>query len=130
SGAQFGVFFDLAANGVAVLVRHDHVGDDHIRAFLLELRESRSSVGAGNHVDVFASERNLDDFAHGGAVVDKIYRGNALGGRFLERGNDHGFTHCASLSAISREPSSTSRMASSMRSVAERSTVRCVDVVP
>src|SRR6266704_2247343 len=50
--------------------------------------------------------------------------------RFAHRRNDHGFTHCTSLSAMSRVPSSYSRMASSIRSVAERSTVRCVDAVP
>src|SRR5690348_16656887 len=124
------MLLDLAAYGVAVLVGHDHVGDDNVGLVLVELREGGSRIRAGDHVDVFPTERDLDDFAHGGAVVDEIHGWRTLGLFVVQRWNGHRFAHSASLSAMSRVPSSYSRMASSMRSVADRSTVRCGEVVP
>src|SRR6266446_9367300 len=128
--AEFRVLLDLRADGVAVLVRHDDVGDDGIRRILGELREGRGGIGAGDDVEALAAKSNLDDFAHGGAVVNEIHRGRALRGRIGQGGYGQGFAHSASLSAMSRAPSSNSRMASSMRSVALRSTVCCGEVLP
>src|SRR5260370_39896863 len=124
------MLLDLTADGVAVLIGHDHVGDYHVGAILLELCRVRGRVGAGNHVDILAAKGDLDDFAHGGTVINEVDGRRPLGGSLVQRRNGHGFTHSASLSAMSRVPSSNSRMASSIRSVAERSTVRWVDVVP
>src|SRR5207249_7014050 len=118
------------SNGVAVLVRHDNVGDHHVRAGLFKLRQCGGRVGASNHMNVFPAESDLDDFAHGGAVVNEINGWHTPLRCFIQWREHHGFTHRASLSAMSRELSSTSRMASSIKSVAERSTVRCGEVVP
>ena len=134
------MLLDLGADGVAVLIGHDDVGDDHVGAVLFELGECGSGVGAGDDVDVLAAERDFDDFAHGGAVVNEIDGGRALGfyrravlrfavtfRRCRRHGHQfiHRVAHRASVSAMSRAVSSYSRMASSMRSVAERRTVRC-----
>src|SRR5205085_11808074 len=81
---------------------------------LFELRKGRSGIGAGNHMNVLAAESNLDDLAHGGAVVDEINGWHTVFLGFLQGRNHHGFAHGASLSAVSRELSSTSRMASSI----------------
>src|SRR5690242_17212396 len=124
------MLFDLAADGITVLVRHDHVRDNHIRLVLFELRQSGRRVRASDHIDALSAKRDLDDFAHRGAVIDKIHRGYALRFGFLQRWNSHCFAHSASLSAILCAPSSYSRMASSIKSVADRSTVRCGEVVP
>ena len=129
-GAELGVLANLGADGVAVSVRHDDVGDDCIRRILIELPEGRSRIRAGDDIEILAAERDLDDFAHGGAVIDEIDGGRLSCRRIRQRGNGHRFAHCASLSAVSRDASSTSRMASSIRSVAERKTVRCDDVIP
>jgi hypothetical protein len=83
---ELGILFHLAADGIAILVGHDHVGDDHVWHVLLKLREGGSGVGAGDDVDIFAAESNLDDLAHGGAVVNKINRGNLFGFRFTRLG--------------------------------------------
>src|SRR6266478_9907530 len=129
NGAEFGMLLDLRADGVAVLIGHDDIGDDDIRRILFELRERRGGIGAGDDVEALATESNLDDFAHGGAVVDEIDRGRAFRRRIGHRWDGHCFAHSASLSAMSRVLSSNSRMASSMRSVALRSTVCCVEVL-
>src|SRR5258707_12865605 len=89
-----------------------------------------ADAAAGDDVDALAAKGNLDDFAHGGAVVDEIDRGRALRGRIGQGRDGHCFAHSASLSAMSRVLSSNSRMASSMRSVALRSTVCCVELLP
>src|SRR5262249_49552690 len=130
--AEIGMLLDVRADGVAVLVGHDDVGDDDVGAMLGELREGGRGVGAGDDVIVLAAECNFDDFAHGGGVVDEINGGRALGvfifvGRdyaFGDRRKWHKFPHSPSVSAVSRADSSNSRMASSIRSVAERKTVR------
>src|SRR5262249_36761657 len=67
-------------------------------------------------VDVLAAEGNLDDLAHGGAVVDEV---------------DGGSAHCKKPPSESFcVASSSSRSASSINSVAERSTVRVFDLSP
>src|SRR5712692_6854446 len=124
------MLLDLGANGVAVLTGHDDVGDHGIGRILRELRKSGGGVAAGDDVDALAAKSNLDDFAHGGAVVNEIDRGRALCGRIGQGRYGHCFAHSASLSAMSRAPSSNSRIASSMRSVALRSTVCCVELLP
>src|SRR5215471_2825696 len=130
SRAETGILLDLAANGVTVLIGHDDVGDHDVGAGLFELRDRGGRVGTSNHMDVFAAESNLNHFAHGGAVVNEINGWDALLRRFIQGREHHGFVYRASLFAMSRESSSTSRMASSIKSVAERSTVRCGEVVP
>src|SRR6185312_10152896 len=61
----------------AVFVGHDDVGDHDIRRILLDTGQRGGSVGVRDHVDVLAAECDLDDFAHGGAVIDKHYRWSA-----------------------------------------------------
>src|SRR5271165_878317 len=148
------MLLNLAAHRKAILVRHDHVGNHHVRAILLELCNCRLRIAARNHVKILPSEGNLDYFAHGRAVIDEIHRGLARVLRFSGRGNQQGLAHCASSFAksftatfassvampaalASEIPdvkscvlSSYSRMASSIRSVAVRSTVRCGEEVP
>src|SRR5271170_3052008 len=124
------MLLNLAANGIAVLIRHNHVGNHYIRLVLFKLGECGRGVRAGDDVDVLAAERDLDDLTHGRAIIDKINRWCALRFRFIQRWNSHRLAHRASLSAMSRSPSSNSRMASSIRSVADRNTVRCGEVVP
>src|SRR5258708_19207641 len=79
--AELRMLLDLAADRVAVLIGHDDVGDDRIGRVLLKLRNRGGGVAGGDHRDVFAAESDLDDFAHGGAVVDKIDGVRALCGR-------------------------------------------------
>ena len=132
--AELRILLDLAANRITVLIGHNHVGNDHIGMMLFELGEGGGCIGAGDHVDVFAAKRDLDDFAHGGAVVNEVHGGSVLCLGCAERWRGDGLAHCASLSASSSVvlfvASSYSRIASSIRSVAERSTVRWVDVAP
>src|SRR5262249_32908640 len=78
-GAEIGMLLDVAADGVAVLIGHDDVGDDDVGAIFGKLCEGGSSVGAGDDVVVLAAESDFDDFAHGGRVVDEVDRGRALG---------------------------------------------------
>src|SRR6266436_7669922 len=137
------MLLDLAADRVAVLIGHDDVGDDGIGRRLFELSDGGRSIARGDDGDVLAAKGNLDDFAHGGAVVNEIDGRRTLfwRGGFRRRGWEwHGFAHCDSFvgensapfsaavtsarssrcaSSRSREDSSTSRMASSIRSVAE-----------
>src|SRR6266404_8058449 len=124
------MLLDLGTNGVAVLIGHDDVGDHGIGRILRELRERGGGVATRDDVDAFTAESDLDDFAHGGAVVNEIDRGRALCGRIGQGRYGHCFAHSASLSAMSRLLSSNSRMASSMRSVALRSTVCCEELLP
>src|SRR5262249_217041 len=116
--AEARMLLDVLADFVAVLVGHDHVGDDHVGTLLLDLHERGGGIVAGDHVDVLAAERDLDDFAHRGRVVDEIYR--PCGGHSYWPASDEA---CSS-------PSSPSRSASSMSSVAERITVRVCAVAP
>jgi hypothetical protein len=92
---------NLAAHGIAVLVRHDYVRNDHVGRMLLKLRKRGRSVGTGNHVNVFAAKSDLDDFAHRRAVINEIDIGSVLRFRFAERGHGDGLAHRASLSARS-----------------------------
>src|SRR2546423_6535853 len=110
------MLLDVLADFVAILVGHDDVGDDHVGPGLLDLNECCGGIVAGDDVDVLAAEGDLDDFAHGGAVVNEIDGG--------------GGTHSAPPADISFSPSSNSRRASSISSVAERNTVRVVAVAP
>src|ERR1041384_6279794 len=106
--AEAGMLFDVLTDLIAILVGHDHVGDDHVGALLLDLHESGGGIVAGDHVDVLAAERDLDDFAHGGPVIDEIY------------GRSGGHSYWPPSDESCSSPSSTSRSASSMSSVAER----------
>src|SRR5580700_2256094 len=99
------MLLDLAANGVAVLVRHNHVRDHNVRLVLLKLRQSGRCVRASDYIDVLAPKSDLDDFTHGCAVVDKINRWCSLCFRFVQRWDSHRLAHSASLSAMSRAPS-------------------------
>ena len=110
------MLLDVLADFIAVFVGHDDVGDDHVGPGLFDLGEGAGSIMAGDDVDVLAAEGDLDDLAHGGAVVNEIDGGCR--------------THSEPPADISFSPSSSSRRASSMSSVAERSTVRVVAVAP
>ncbi len=66
------MLLDLAADRVAVLIGHDDVGDDCVGRILFELCHRGGGVARGNHRDVLPAESNLDDFTHGGAVVNEI----------------------------------------------------------
>src|SRR5437879_5788683 len=57
----FRVLLDLGADGVAVLIGHDDVGDDGIGRILRELSQSGGGVGARDDVDALAAKGNLDD---------------------------------------------------------------------
>src|SRR5437588_995566 len=112
---------DVLADFVAIFVRHDDVTDDDVRTPLFELAERAGCVTVGDDVDVFATECNLDHLAHGGAVVNEIDRGCCA----------HDAPPVAnSLSSLPSFSSSSLRNASSMRSVAERKTVRVTASAP
>src|SRR5258708_31587790 len=130
NSTEFRMLLDLAANGVPVLIRHNHVRDHNVRLVLFKLRQSGRGIRASDYIDVLAPKRDLDNFAHGCAVIDKINRWRSLCFRLVQRRDSHRLAHSASLSAMSCAFSSYSRMASSIRSVADRSTVRCGEVVP
>src|SRR3954454_20529605 len=115
------MLLDVLADLVAIFVGHDDVGDHDGGALLLDHRERGCGVVARDHVDVLATERDLDDLAHRRRVIDEIDSGcGAL----------RHVAHCGPPSASSRSSSSTSRSASSISSVAERSTVRVAAVAP
>src|ERR1700730_10002811 len=134
------MFLDELADFVAVFIGHDHVGDDRVGSGVAELRKGRGGVRAGDNVYIFLAEGDLDDFAHGGAVVNEIDRRSAGGGESRRFAHSDSFStlsgaagcseSCWAPSSESRCDSSNSRMASRSRSVAERSTVRCVAVAP
>src|SRR5579859_2500562 len=107
---------DVLAHVVAVLVRHDHVGNHNVRPGGLNLRQRRCRIVAGHHVDVLPPEGDLDHLAHGRTVVDEIDSGNRA--------------HQKPPSAGSCADSSSWRRASSISSVAERSTVRVAALSP
>lgn len=49
SFGELRILFDLAANRVAILIRHDDIRDDDIRWMLFELVERGGGVGASDH---------------------------------------------------------------------------------
>ena len=99
SFGELRILFDLAADGVAILIGHDDIRDDDIGRMLFELVERGGGVGAGDDKNIFAAKGDLDDFAHGGAVIDEIDGRGLLGLGRTERGHRSGFAHRASLSA-------------------------------
>src|SRR3954468_6604589 len=105
------MMLDVLTNLVAILVRHDHVGDHHVRRLQLDLGKSGGCIMARDHVDVLAAAGDLDHLPHGRGIVNEI---NGWGGVHY-RGPP---------SATSCSPSSNSRNASSISSVEERITVR------
>src|SRR5579863_5188572 len=96
----------MAANRVAILVRHDDVGDDHVGRVFRELPERRGRIRASDHVNILAAKCDLDDFAHGGAVIDKINGRRFLDLRFAERRHGDYFAHWTSSLAMARSASS------------------------
>jgi hypothetical protein len=66
------ILLDVLADLVAIFIGHDHVGDDDVRLGLLDLSEGGGGIVAGYDVDVLAAEGDLDDLAHGGAVINEI----------------------------------------------------------
>src|SRR5579859_444251 len=107
---------DVLADFIAVFSGHDHVGDHDIGLGLFDLAQGAGGIVAGNHVDVFPTEGDLDHLAHGRAVVDEIDSG--------------GRAHQIPPSALSWAASSHSRRASSISSVADLSTVRVAALAP
>src|SRR5579864_2203268 len=131
--AQLRILLNKPANFVTVFVGHDDVRNNCVGDGTGKLRQGGCGIMTGDHVNGLATERNLDDFAHGRAVIDEIYGWNAFGGndRRLAHGRSNsdfsGTTWSPDRGMLSASPSassSSSRMASSMRSVDERNTVR------
>src|ERR1700735_654636 len=118
------VLLDELANVIAVFVRHDYVGDHHIRSDLVELLERGSGIRAGDDVNILLAKSDLHHLAHSGTTLDEVHRWSPCCFQVLC------FAHDPSFSISSRSPSSNSRMASSKRSVAERNTVRWVALAP
>ena len=67
------MLLDVLADFIAILVGHDHIGDYHVGIALLDVRQRARSICISNNFNVFAPERDLDDFAHGCTVIDKNY---------------------------------------------------------
>src|SRR5712671_140218 len=109
---------------VSSLVGHNDVADYSIGRRLIKLSDGRGHVGASHDIKILAAKRDLDHFAHRGAVINEI--NIRFGFRPACKKIDHG----SSLSASSRCASSNSRMASSNKSVARRCTVRSFAIVP
>src|SRR5262249_55184374 len=108
--------FDVLAIFIAVFFRHDDVCDYYVGFGSLDFTEGTGRVMACNYIDVFAAESDLDDLAHGGAVVNEIDSGDSA--------------HTSPPSGLSCLSSSNSRNASSINSVADRRTVRVVALSP
>src|SRR6201995_2870973 len=108
--------FDELANLVPVFYGHNDVCDYDIGALLLNLFQGEHGIMAGEYIDVLPSEGDLDDFTHGGAIVNEINRGHRR--------------HQKPPSKSLCIDSSSSRRASSINSVEERSTVRVAAVSP
>src|SRR5262245_37913237 len=108
--------FDVLANFVAVLVRHDDVGDHDVRPGGFDLRQRRCRIMTSHDIDVLSTEGDLDHLAHGRTVINEVDSGNRA--------------HQKPPSALPWAASSSSRSASSMSSVAERSTVRVAALSP
>src|ERR1035441_9132078 len=70
--AHLGMLLDVLADLVTIFFRHDHVGDDDIRRGFVHHAESAVGVMAGDDVDIFAAEGNLDYLTHGRTVINKI----------------------------------------------------------
>src|SRR3954462_6643005 len=107
---------DVLANVVAILVRHDYVGDHDVRPGGFDFSQRRRRIMAGHHVDVLPPEGDLDYLAHGRTVVNKVDSGIR--------------SHQKPPSIESCAASSSSRRASSISSVADRSTVRVAALSP
>src|SRR5438270_13020703 len=107
---------NMLANVVTVFVRHDHVSDHNIRLRHFDFSQRRGRIVTGHHIDVLTAKGDLDHFAHGRTVVNKIDSGNRA--------------HLKPPSPLSRADSSSSRRASNISSVAERSTVRVAALSP
>src|SRR5947209_8410673 len=107
---------DVLADVIAIFAGHDHIGNHHVRPGLLDLAQSGGGIVMGHHVDVLAPEGDLNDFAHGRAVINEINCGDSA--------------HQKPPSGPSCASSSSSRSASSINSVAERRTVRVEAVSP
>src|SRR5579862_6257439 len=121
------VLLDEIANFVAVLIRHDDVGDNGVRCGLAELSQCGSGIRASDDVNILLAEGDFDYFAHGGAIVYEVDGGDAGGRECLGFAHDDSFSACSSAAFCS---SSKMRMASRSKSVADRSTVRCAAVAP
>ena len=67
------MLLDVLADLIAVFVRHDDVGDDHVGSALFQLLEGARGVRIGDHVDVLTAKGDLDYLTHGCAVVNKSY---------------------------------------------------------
>src|SRR5262249_43170468 len=113
----------VLANVVAVFVGHDHIGDHDVRLSALNFGKRLRRIMAGNHIDVFPAKGDLDHLAHGGAVIDEIDCG---------RGGAHRINppSASASSASVWAASSSSRRASNISSVADRSTVRVPALSP
>src|SRR6478609_10977259 len=107
---------DMLADVVAVLVRHDHVCNHNVRVRGFDLFQRDRGVMAGDNVNVFPAEGDLDYLTHGRTVVNEIDSGDRA--------------HLKPPSPLSCADSSSSRSASSISSVAERSTVRVEALSP
>src|ERR1043166_5274910 len=92
------MLLDLTAHGVAVLIGHDDIGDDGVGRILIKLRDGGGGVAKCDHGNIFAAEGDLDDFAHGGTVVDEIDGWSTLGRstRFSNGRKGDGFAHVMS----------------------------------
>src|SRR5207248_4859658 len=88
----------------------------NIRPGGFNLLQRGRSIVASHHVDVFPPEGDLDHLAHGRTVVNKVDSGRRA--------------HRKPPSPLSCAASSNSRSASSISSVAERSTVRVAALSP
>src|SRR5258706_10987026 len=104
----------VLAELVSILIGHNDVANHGIGRRLLELSDGGGHVSAGHDIKILAAKRDLYDFAHRSAVINKI--NVRFGFRPACKKIDHG----SSLSASSRCASSNSRMASSNKSVARR----------
>src|SRR6478752_7516128 len=107
---------DMLADVIAVLVRHDHVRNHNVRPGRFDLGQRRGGIMTGDNVNVFPAEGDLNDLTHGRTVINEIDSGDRA--------------HLKPPSPLSCADSSSSRRASSISSVAERSTVRVAALSP
>src|SRR5262245_60618201 len=106
---------DVPANVIAVLFRHDDICNYYVWLGALNRRQGLRRIVTRNHIDVLAAKGDFNHLAHGGAVIDKVDRwGRGGGGTHRIKPPSASASVCAA--------SSTSRRASSISSVADRST--------
>ena len=70
--SELWMLLDVLTDFVSVFIGHDDVANNNVGDVGIHHADRTGSIVTGDDVDILSPEGDLNDFAHGGAIVDEI----------------------------------------------------------